>query len=98
MKRFYVYIMASGRNGTLYIGITSNIQSRVAAHKNHTFKGFTDWYNVTQLVYLETHERFEQAVLREKQLKKWKRSWKKRIIEEMNPEWEDLAEKKEFSI
>ncbi len=98
MKRYYVYILASERNGTLYIGMTSNLAVRVMAHKDHTFKGFTDKYNVTKLVYLEIYDTPMEAIMREKQLKKWKRSWKKRIIEEMNPEWEDLSEKEDFVL
>ena len=98
MRKFHVYILASDRNGTLYIGVTGDIQHRIIAHKEHTFKGFTDKYNVTKLVYIEQFDTFEQAAMREKQLKKWKRSWKKRIIEELNPEWEDLSEKNDFSL
>ncbi len=98
MKRYYVYILASERNGTLYIGMTSNLAVRVMAHKDNTFKGFTDSYNVTKLVYFESYETPLEAIMREKQLKKWKRSWKKRIIEELNPEWEDLSEKEDFVL
>jgi putative endonuclease len=87
MKRYYVYILASDRNGTLYIGMTSNLAVRVMAHKDHTFKGFTDKYNVTKLVYVESYETPMEAIMRE-----WKRSWKKRIIEEMTPNWDDLSE------
>jgi len=91
-KCFFVYILASSRNGTLYIGMTSNLARRIEEHKNHTLKGFTDMYNVTKLVYAEKHDTFISAATREKQLKTWKRQWKLRIIEELNPEWKDLAE------
>lgn len=84
-----VYIMASGRNGTLYIGVTSNLIQRVFQHK-HDKKGFTGRYHVFDLVYLESHTSMEAAILREKQLKEWHRQWKLRLIEEKNPEWKDL--------
>jgi len=96
MKRYYVYILASDRNGTLYIGMTNNLARRMDQHKEHQANGFTDKYNVTRLVYVEPHSTAMQAITREKQLKKWKRSWKKRLIEEMNPEWRDLSENPEY--
>jgi putative endonuclease len=89
---FYVYILASGRNGTLYTGMTSNLPRRIMEHKQHILKGFTDKYNVTRLVYAERHETFASAVTREKQIKAWQRKWKLRLIEELNPDWKDLAE------
>jgi putative endonuclease len=95
-KRFYIYIMASRQNGTLYLGMTSNIQRRVHEHKNHVLSGFTDKYNVSVLVYLEFHETFESAVIREKRLKKWKRGWKLELIEKQNPAWRDLADDPDF--
>jgi putative endonuclease len=91
-KHFYVYILASKRNGTLYTGMTSNIQKRLTEHKEHQVHGFTDKYDVTRLVYIEHHETFESAVRREKQVKTWQRAWKLRLIEEQNPDWKDLAE------
>jgi len=91
-KQFYVYILASERNGTLYTGMTSNIQRRVTEHKQHATKGFTDKYNVTRLVYLEQHDTFINAATREKQIKTWQRKWKLRLIEEQNPNWDDLTE------
>jgi putative endonuclease len=97
-KHFYVYMLASQRNGTLYIGMTSNWQRRITEHKEHLRKGFTETYDVTKLVYIERHETFDVAVTREKQLKTWQRKWKMRLIEEMNPDWEDLTEKKDFVI
>lgn len=84
--------MASDRNGTLYIGMTSNLIKRVFEHKNEMAKGFTKKYHVKNLVYFEAFEDAENAIIREKQLKKWKRTWKLRVIEEMNPEWRDLFE------
>ncbi len=91
-KHFYVYILASGKNGTLYTGMTSNLPRRIMEHKQHILKGFTDNYNVTKLVFAERHETFASAATREKQIKTWQRKWKLRLIEELNPEWKDLAE------
>ncbi|MBI2831278.1 MAG: GIY-YIG nuclease family protein [Chloroflexi bacterium] len=90
MKTYYVYILASRRNGTLYTGITNNLVRRVWEHKNDFVKGFTEKYKVHTLVYYEQCESVESAIQREKQLKVWHRSWKLRIIEEKNPEWKDL--------
>jgi len=95
-KQYYVYIMASKRNGTLYVGMTSNIQRRYQEHAGHLQPGFTDTYNVTRLVYIEFHETFESAVIREKVLKKWKRKWKLELIETQNPSWRDLADEADF--
>ena len=92
-KMYYVYIMASKRNGTLYIGITSNLIKRVYEHKNDMVEGFTKQYGVHQLVYYEQTEDVISAIKREKQIKKWKRQWKLRLIEEANPEWNDLYDK-----
>ena len=91
-KQFYVYIMASKRNGTVYIGVTSNIIKRVWEHKNKVVEGFSSKYNINLLVYYEIHPNAESAILREKQLKKWERKWKIRLIEEKNPTWKDLYE------
>ena len=82
--------MASKRNGTLYTGITSNLAIRVYEHKNGTFEGFTDQYKVHNLVYFEVHEDPISAITREKQIKKWNRGWKIRLIEKKNPDWKDL--------
>jgi putative endonuclease len=92
MKNYYVYILASKRNGTLYVGITSDLLKRVWEHKNKVVDGFTKQYNVTNLVCYECYDNPENAILREKQLKKWKRQWKLELIEKMNPEWVDLCE------
>ena len=88
----YTYIMASRPNGTLYIGVTSNLPKRVYEHKNHVVKGFTDKYNVDKLVYFEETAEIEVAIAREKQLKGWTRAKKIRLIESTNPEWRDLYE------
>ena len=90
LKTPCVYILASGPNGTLYIGVTSDLYARMAQHAQKLIPGFTAKYDVTHLVYFELHETMEQAIKREKQIKEWKRLWKLRIIEEMNPEWIDL--------
>ena len=90
VKQFYVYILASKRNETLYVGVTSNLTKRVWEHKSKLVKGFTEQYGVDKLVYYEVHSDAENAVLREKQMNKWNRSWKLRLIEERNPEWNDL--------
>ena len=92
-KRFTIYILASKRNGTLYIGVTSDLAKRVWEHKNHFVEGFTRKYGVDRLVYYETHETAESAIAREKKLKKWNRAWKIRLIEKDNPNWHDLYEK-----
>ena len=89
-KQFYVYILASKQNGTLYLGVSSDIVKRVWQHKNDLAEGFTKKYGVKDLVYYEIHEDAENAIKREKQLKKWRRSWKLELIEEKNPEWRDL--------
>ena len=90
MKDYAVYILASKRNGTLYVGFTSDLIKRVFEHKNDLVEGFTKKYGVHQLVYYEQTEDVKSAIQREKQLKKWNRSWKIELIEKMNPEWKDL--------
>jgi putative endonuclease len=85
-----VYILAGKRNGTLYIGVTSDPIRRIWEHKHDVVEGFTSKYRVHTLVYFEQHERMEEAILREKQIKKSNRAWKNRLIEERNPEWHDL--------
>ena len=92
MKTFYVYIMASKRNGTLYIGVTNDLLRRVWEHKNDVKEGFTKKYGVHRLVWYETSTNIDEAILREKQMKKWKRQWKKNLIEKENPNWIDLYE------
>ena len=90
MREPAVYILASGRNGTLYIGVTSNLIQRVWQHREHIAKGFTDSHGVTCLVWYELHDTMESAILREKRLKKWNREWKLRLVEDFNPYWHDL--------
>ena len=85
-----VYILASGANGTLYIGVTSNLIERVWQHRNGIGAIFTRTYNVHRLVWYEAHESMESAISREKALKKWRRDWKVRMIDESNPSWSDL--------
>jgi putative endonuclease len=89
-KQPTVYILASKRNGTLYIGVTSGLFKRLWEHKNNMVAGFTKRYNVHQLVWYEIHESMESAILREERLKDWKRSWKLKLIESTNPDWHDL--------
>ena len=90
MKQPAVYIMASERNGTLYTGVTSDLIQRVWDHKTGAVDGFTDRYAVHLLVYFELHNEMLNAITREKQIKKWNRGWKLRLIEELNPDWNDL--------
>jgi putative endonuclease len=85
-----VYILASKPSGMLYVGVTSSLFDRVVIHKQDLVEGFTKRYAVHRLVYYEMHETMDAAILRESQLKKWKRAWKVRLIESMNPEWCDL--------
>lgn len=85
-----VYILASRRNGTLYIGVTSDLAQRTSLHKQSLIEGFTKKYGVQRLVYYETHPTMDVAIRREKQLREWRRLWKIRLIESMNPEWVDL--------
>jgi len=91
-KQPAVYILASGYNGTLYIGVTSHLIQRVWQHKNDLVEGFTEKYGVHTLVYYELHEDMPAAIQREKQLKKWNRQWKINLIEKTNPAWKDLWE------
>jgi putative endonuclease len=88
--QYYVYILASKKNGTLYIGVTSDLIRRVYEHKNDFVEGFTKKYAVHDLVYFETTASVESAITREKQLKKWNRAWKISLIEKSNPAWNDL--------
>ena len=88
----YVYILTNKKYGTLYIGVTNNIERRIVEHKSGLIPGFTQKYNLKKLVWLEEHQRVADAIYREKQLKNWHRAWKIALIEETNPEWRDLAE------
>ena len=89
-KQPVTYILASRRNGTLYVGVTSDLVGRIWQHRHHVVPGFSDRYSVIHLVWYELHETMEGAISREKQLKKWNRAWKIRLIEEANPYWNDL--------
>jgi putative endonuclease len=91
-RQFYVYILAKNRNSTFYVGFTSDLKRRVWEHKNETADGFTRKYGIKNLVYYEIFDDPENAIKREKRLKKWNRVWKMRVIEAMNPEWNDLYE------
>ncbi len=91
IHKYYVYILASQRNGTLYIGMTNDLQRRVFEHKTGVIKGFTQKYGVAMLIYFEEFQQVEQAIERENNLKKWKRAWKLKLIEKENPNWNDLA-------
>jgi putative endonuclease len=90
MKTYYVYILASGKNGTIYVGVTNNLFRRVSEHKNKEVQGFTSKYTVDKLVYYEPTTNVSVAIQREKQLKAWKRKWKLELIEQQNPDWHDL--------
>ena len=91
MRRcYFVYILASHRNGTLYIGVTSNLKKRIDEHRRNVHEGFTEKYIVHRLVYYETTGNIQNAIQREKQLKKWNRKWKLDLIEKTNPDWRDL--------
>lgn len=91
-KQYYVYIMASKKHGTLYIGATDDLVKRVYQHKNNLVEGFTKKYNIHMLVYHESTSNASSMVTRERQLKKWNRQWKIELIEKFNPEWKDLYE------
>ena len=89
-KNYFVYILASKKNGTLYTGVTSSLKRRVFEHKEKKIEGFTKKYNIDRLVYYELYTSVYRAINREKNIKKWNREWKIRIIEELNPKWSDL--------
>ncbi len=85
-----VYLLASRKNGTLYAGVTSSLLHRVWQHRQHLVDGFTERHDVTHLVWFEQHPTMESAILREKQIKKWRRAWKIALFEKENPEWQDI--------
>ena len=93
-----VYLVASTRNGTLYTGVTSNIMQRIGQHREGTFDGFTKRHDIKMLVWFEQHATMEHAIQREKRVKKWRRAWKMKLIEEQNPTWRDLAEDFGFDL
>ena len=90
MKTYYIYILASKRNGTLYIGITNDLARRVYEHNSGLIESFTKKYSINKLVYFESTSDVNAAILREKRMKKWKRQWKIELIEKSNPDWKDL--------
>ncbi len=92
MKSYFVYILASGTNGTLYIGVTNNLHRRLYEHKNNLVDGFTKQYLVHKLVYFEETDSIDVAIGREKQLKNWRRQWKTDLINDTNPTWRDLSD------
>jgi putative endonuclease len=92
MQSGFVYIMASRRNGTIYIGVTSDLPQRIAQHREGLIEGFTKQYGCKLLVWFERYDDLQEARRRELQMKNWKRLWKLRVIEEMNPEWDNLFE------
>ncbi len=91
MKRSWIYILCSAQNGTLYIGVTSDLARRIYEHKQSLIPGFTQLHNLKTLVYVEEYPTINHALQREKTLKKWNRLWKIKLIEERNPEWKDLS-------
>lgn len=91
-KQYFVYILTKERNSTFYVGVTSDLAKRIWEHKNEVADGFTKKYHVKRLVYFETYTDPENAIRREKRLKKWPRAWKMKIIEGQNPDWRDLYE------
>ena len=90
-KQGFVYIMASGRHGTTYVGVTSDLMQRVYQHREGILGGFTSRHDIKRLVWFDTFDRITDAIVREKQIKKWNRDWKIRLIEADNPDWSDLA-------
>jgi len=92
MKQPAVYILASKRNGTLYVGVTSNLARRIEAHRSGAVGGFTNKYGIKTLVFFELHADMYEAIQREKRIKKWNRAWKIELIERSNPEWSDLSD------
>ena len=91
IHQYYLYILTNKKNGPLYIGVTNDLERRVFEHKNKLIEGFTKKYDLTQLVYFESYQYINDAIKREKNMKKWKRQWKINLIEEENSEWKDLA-------
>ena len=89
---YFVYILASQRNGTLYVGVTNNLVRRIHEHREKLIEGFTSQYEVTRLVWFDQTESIEEAIAHEKRLKRWRREWKIELIEKSNPKWDDLYE------
>jgi len=93
---YYLYILTNKLNTVLYIGITNNLKRRVYEHKNKLIDGFTKKYNLIKLIYVESYSEIEEAILREKRLKKWKRQWKDQLINKINPRWDDLSKQLKY--
>ncbi len=91
IHQYYLYILTNKRNGTLYIGVTNNLERRMFEHKNKLIEGFTKKYGLNRLVYFETYQYVNDAIIREKNMKKWKRKWKIKLIEKDNLNWHDLS-------
>ena len=91
VHQYYLYILTNKKNGTLYVGVTNNLERRMFEHKHKLVEGFTKKYGLHRLIYLEVFQYVNDAIKREKNIKKWKRHWKINLIEEENPHWEDLA-------
>ena len=91
LSSYFVYILTNKKNGTLYVGVTNNLKRRIHEHIHHTYKGFRAQYGLVMLVYFEIHNQVKDAILREKRIKKWKRTWKLELIASTNPDWIDLA-------
>jgi putative endonuclease len=87
---YFVYMTASQKNGTLYLGVTNNVSRRIWEHRSKVYTGFSAKYDVDRLVWYETYDRIDEAIAREKAMKKWRRAWKIALIEDMNPSWRDL--------
>lgn len=92
MRRYWVYMMASQKNGTLYIGVTNDLSRRAYQHRVKAVEGFTKRYGVSMLVWYEEYGDIHEAIAREKMMKRWERAWKVKLIEEMNPDWRDIYE------
>ena len=90
MSRYYVYILVSRKNGTLYIGVTNDLVRRIYEHKNNIIDGFTKKYRIHKLIYYEETSDIKSAIIREKRIKKWNRQWKINLIQAVNPQWRDL--------
>jgi len=96
MKQGFVYILSNHKNGTLYVGVTSDLIKRTYEHKNKLINGFSKKYNLTKLVYYEVHDNIEEATNRERQIKNWHRQWKINLLEKLNPNWDDLSASIEY--
>ena len=91
IHQYYLYIITNKKDGVLYIGVTNNLERRIFEHKNKLIKGFSSRYNLNKLIYFETFQSINEAIIREKNMKKWKREWKTKVIVEKNPNWNDLS-------